>query len=61
MFKSDSARVFIPEVDLEIDYGTLGGILMLLLLGVYTTVEGLVDKIHENFEKYNPFSGDSSD
>ena len=25
LFKSDSARVEIPEVELELDYGTLGG------------------------------------
>lgn len=34
VFKSESARLFIPEIDLELDYGTLGG--------VYSTIEGLV-------------------
>ena len=27
VFKSESARLFIPEIDLELDYGTLGGII----------------------------------
>lgn len=43
----------IPEIDLELDYGTLGG--------KYTTVEGLVDSILENFKKNNPFMGDSDE
>jgi len=36
---------------LELDYGTLGG--------VYSTIEGLVQSILENFKKTNPFMGDS--
>lgn len=51
VFKSDSARVMIPEIDLELDYGTLGG--------VYSTIEGLVNNIYESFKKNNPFMGDS--
>lgn len=43
----------IPELDLELAYGTLGG--------KYTTVEGLVDNILENFKKNNPFMGDSDE
>jgi len=41
----------IPEIDLELDYGTLGG--------VYSTIEGLVNNIYESFKKNNPFMGDS--
>lgn len=51
VFKSDSAKLFIPEIDLELEYGTLGG--------KYTTIEGLIDNILENFKKNNPFMGDS--
>jgi len=51
-FKSDSSRLFIPEVDLELDYGTLGGI--------YSTIEGLLEKIIDNLKEKNPFVGDSS-
>ena len=43
----------IPECELELDYGTLGG--------RYTTVEGLVEAILDNFKKNNPFMGDSTD
>lgn len=43
----------IPEIDFEIDYGTLGG--------VYTTVEGLLEKIEDNLKDNNPFAGDSAD
>jgi len=53
VFKSESARLFIPEIDLELDYGTLGG--------KYTTIEGLVANILENFKKNNPFMGDSDE
>lgn len=37
MFKSETAGVSIPELDLELCHGTLGG--------VYTTVEGLLEKV----------------
>ena len=43
----------IPEVDFAMAPGTLGG--------VYTTVEGLLDKIVTNLEDSNPFGmGDSA-
>jgi len=45
--------LIIPEIDLELDYGTLGG--------KYTTIEGLIDSILENFQKNNPFMGDSDE
>jgi len=42
---------------LELEYGTLGGRLFFKFR--YTTVEGLIDVILENFKKNNPFMGDS--
>lgn len=52
VFKSDSCYLTIPEIDLTLSPGTLDGI--------YTTVEGLIVKIHENLYKTNPFAhGDS--
>ncbi|GAB2224578.1 hypothetical protein Drorol1_Dr00005340 [Drosera rotundifolia] len=54
VIKSDSAGVVIPELDLELTSGTLGGIV--------TTVEGLVTKISENLERVHGFTfGDSLD
>lgn len=37
LFKSETAVLKIPEIDLELGMGTLGG--------VYTTVEGLIEKV----------------
>nr|GMD03218.1 zinc finger protein ZPR1-like [Ipomoea batatas] len=52
VIKSDSAGVSIPELDLELASGTLGG--------VVTTVEGLVTKISESLERVHGFTfGDS--
>lgn len=51
VFKSDSAHLEIPEVGLELTAGTLGG--------VYSTVQGLIQKIAENLKDNNPFGGDS--
>lgn len=52
VFKSDTTIVAIPEVDFAMAPGTLGG--------VYTTIEGLLDKIITNLEENNPFGvGDS--
>ncbi len=54
VLKSDSALVIIPEIELEMQSGTLGG--------VYTTMEGLLKKIHANLMDGNPFAvGDSID
>lgn len=47
LFKSETCYVEIPEVELELDYGTLGGVL--------TTVEGLIEKIHDHLGGNNPF------
>lgn len=52
VFKSDTTYFAIPELGLELQPGTLGS--------VYTTVEGLLDKIIEHLDDVNPFgSGDS--
>jgi zinc finger protein len=37
----------LPDIELEIGYGTIGG--------VFTTVEGLLEKIHNYFEESSPF------
>jgi zinc finger protein len=51
--KADSAMVMLPELDLELSHGTLGGL--------YTTVEGLLNKILVQLTASNPFSmGDST-
>ena len=47
LFKSETCYVNIPEIELELDYGTLGG--------VYTTVEGLLEKIETHLSKLNSF------
>lgn len=53
MFKSDTCSVKIPELELELDYGTLGG--------VYTTVEGLLEKIYDHLNENNPFADSDKD
>ncbi|KAF5798192.1 putative Zinc finger, ZPR1-type, ZPR1, A/B domain, ZPR1, zinc finger domain-containing protein [Helianthus annuus] len=54
VIKSDTASVKIPEIDLELAGGTLGGLV--------TTVEGLVTKISESLERVHGFTfGDSLD
>ncbi|PQM32638.1 zinc finger protein ZPR1 homolog [Prunus yedoensis var. nudiflora] len=54
VIKSDTASVTIPEIELELTSGTLGG--------VVTTVEGLIMKISESLERVHGFSfGDSLD
>lgn len=53
VLKSDTTAVFIPEIDLELQCGTLGGL--------FTTIEGLLVKIQKNLTENHPFySGDSS-
>lgn len=52
-FKSDSGVMAIPEIDFAMAPGTLGG--------VYTTIEGLIDKVATALEENNPFGmGDSA-
>ncbi|KAI4370309.1 hypothetical protein MLD38_018672 [Melastoma candidum] len=54
VIKSDTASVRVPELDLELASGTLGG--------VVTTVEGLITKISESLERVHGFTfGDSLD
>ncbi|EGR28690.1 zinc finger protein 259, putative [Ichthyophthirius multifiliis] len=53
IYKSETCFVEIPELELELQAGTLGG--------VYTTVEGLLEKIQDNLVENNPFVGDSVD
>ncbi|KAD7477126.1 hypothetical protein E3N88_00262 [Mikania micrantha] len=52
VIKSDTASVLIPEIDLELTSGTLGGMV--------TTIEGLVTRISEALERVHGFTfGDS--
>ncbi|XWS35363.1 hypothetical protein CRYUN_Cryun21dG0119500 [Craigia yunnanensis] len=52
--ESDTASVRVPELDLELASGTLGGIV--------TTFEGLITKISESLERVHGFTfGDSLD
>jgi zinc finger protein len=53
VLKSDTSGVSVPELDLELDEGGLGG--------MYTTVEGLLLKMHDGLRDVHPFGpGDSS-
>jgi zinc finger protein len=53
VLKSDTAGLEIPELELELDEGGLDG--------VYTTVEGLLNKLYDRLESANPFgSGDAA-
>ena len=52
VLKGDSAALHLPSIDLELQHGSLGG--------VYTTIEGLLNKIYTNLRDNNPFAvGDS--
>jgi len=53
LFKSESAEVEIPEIGCTVVTGSLGG--------VFSTVEGVLEKMLESLEGDNPFVGDSSD
>mmetsp|Transcript_5908 Transcript_5908/g.8370 ORF Transcript_5908/g.8370 Transcript_5908/m.8370 type:complete len:524 (+) Transcript_5908:112-1683(+) len=54
ILKSDTASFEIPDLDLTLTRGSLGG--------VYTSVEGLLSKIKSNLSAADPFSaGDSAD
>lgn len=53
IFKSETAEITIPELDLTLVSGSLGG--------VYSTIEGLFLKMLETLRDQNPFMGDSSD
>jgi len=51
LFKSETALFKIPELELELYMGEMGGI--------YSTVEGLLDQLKTNLFENNPFVGDS--
>jgi len=51
-FKSETCKITIPEIDFSTDTGSLGGI--------FTTIEGLIDKLVKNIEDI-PFSKGDSD
>lgn len=53
LFKSETAAIHIPEIGLEVVSGSLGG--------VYSTVEGLLEKMLGTLRDDNPFVGDSAD
>mmetsp|Transcript_2471 Transcript_2471/g.6478 ORF Transcript_2471/g.6478 Transcript_2471/m.6478 type:complete len:377 (+) Transcript_2471:585-1715(+) len=53
VLKSDTAGVEVPELGLELNEGGLDGI--------YTTIEGLLNKMHDRLVHANPFqSGDAA-
>ena len=52
LYKSDTAKFSIPELDFDMGAGTLGS--------VFTTVEGLLDKLVMELDEKNPFQGDSA-
>ena len=53
VLKSDTAGLAIPELELELEEGGLDG--------VYTSVEGLLNKVHDRLKAANPFgSGDAA-
>lgn len=51
--KSDTAGISIPEIELSLDEGGLGG--------VYTTVEGLLSKMYHQLKEANPYIEKNSD
>jgi zinc finger protein len=54
LLKSESASISIPEVDLVLGHGTLGG--------KYTTIEGILEDIYRQLNDSNPFAlGDSAE
>ena len=53
ILKSETAKLLIPELELELTSGSLGG--------RFTTIEGLLQQVKEQMESINPFAfGDSS-
>ncbi|KAJ3124173.1 hypothetical protein HK098_001347 [Nowakowskiella sp. JEL0407] len=54
ILKSETCGLKIPEIEIELNYGTLGG--------RFTTIEGLLTEIYEELDNRNPFSsGDSAE
>jgi zinc finger protein len=52
IFKSETAEIEIPEIGVVVVSGSLGG--------VYSTIEGLLDKMLSTLVQDNPFIGDSA-
>jgi hypothetical protein len=52
IFKSETAEIEIPEIGVVVVSGSLGG--------VYSTIEGLLDKMLNTLRQENPFIGDSA-
>jgi zinc finger protein len=52
LFKSETAEIEIPEIGVTVVSGSLGG--------VYSTVEGLIEKMLSTLRDDNPFVGDSA-
>ena len=46
--KSETCAVNLPDIELELCMGTLGG--------VFTTVEGLIEKIQDHLDETNQFA-----
>ncbi|OMJ15544.1 Zinc finger protein zpr1 [Smittium culicis] len=52
ILKSETCGLNIPEIDLQLTYGTLGG--------RFTTIEGLLRQVYDELNRDTPFTGDSS-
>ncbi|PVU96673.1 hypothetical protein BB559_002295 [Furculomyces boomerangus] len=52
ILKSETCGLEIPEIDLHLTFGTLGG--------RFTTIEGLLRQVYDDLDRDAPFSGDSS-
>jgi zinc finger protein len=50
--KSDTASIAIPEIDFELKESGLG---------LYTTIEGLLTKIHDELKQANPYASEDKD
>jgi zinc finger protein len=48
VIKSDTAGITIPQLKLKLEEGGMGG--------MYTTVEGLLNKLHDRLQTANPFA-----
>ena len=53
LFKSETASIRIPEIDFETDTGSMGG--------MFTTVEGVLEKISSNISEMLFSQGDSNE
>ncbi len=52
--QSETSSLAIPELELELQPGTLGG--------RFTTIEGILTQVIEQLSRFNPFAvGDSGD